>query len=426
MKTPRLINLLALIVTLITGSALAFCGFYVSSGDAKLFNQASQVIIARDSSTNTTTITMVSDYQGNVSNFALVVPVPSVLQKDQVRTIDPKIVQSLDAYSAPRLVEYFDEDPCEGAGSDSIGVAATGSAEFSDQSSIKIEAQYSVGEYEIVVLSATESGALETWLLQNGYNIPKNARSALKPYIEKGMKFFVAKVNLERYNAGGLTTLQPLQMRFQTPNFMLPLQLGMVNAKGTQDLIVYALTNNTGRVVVKNHPTLEIPSDVEIPEFVEKDFGHFYTDLFQRAYLRGGQKSVFVEYAWQTAWCDPCAGKPPTPEELKQAGVNWDTEYTFLTRLHVRYSKLNFKDDLEFVETRNTRNFQARYILQRPITKELTYDPNDLDDEEKAYCQNWRKEYNRDLPKRIKARAVTLAKLTGWSLPEIFKKMGLK
>jgi hypothetical protein len=204
MKIPRLINLLALIVTLVTGSALAFCGFYVSSGDAKLFNQASQVIIARDSSTNTTTITMVSDYQGNVSNFALVVPVPSVLQKDQVRTIDPKIVQHLDAYSAPRLVEYQDEDPCSEVVA--FDIATQDSLDYVGrpaQSSVKIEAQYSVGEYEIVVLSATESGALETWLLQNGYNIPKNARAALKPYIEKGMKFFVAKVNLERYSAGG-------------------------------------------------------------------------------------------------------------------------------------------------------------------------------------------------------------------------------
>jgi hypothetical protein len=424
MNPSRAFGILSLIVALLTGSALAFCGFYISSGDAKLFNQASQVIIARDSSTNTTTITMVSDYQGNVSNFALVVPVPTILQKDQVRTIDPKIVQRLDAYSAPRLVEYFDEDPCEGlylydgaanATQDGLGYVGPPA-----QGSVKIEAQYSVGEYEIVVLSATESGALETWLLQNGYNIPKNARAALKPYIEKGMKFFVAKVNLERYQAGGLTTLQPLQMRFQTPNFMLPLQLGMVNAKGTQDLIVYALTNQTGRVEVKNHPTLEIPSNVEIPEFVEKDFGHFYTDLFQRAYLRGGQKSVFVEYAWNTASCDPCAANPPTSEELKQAGVGWDTRFTFLTRLHVRYSKLNFKDDLEFVHTDNYDNFQARYILQRPFTGESYCDEGG--DEEKALYA----EYQRELPKRMKARAVTLAQLTGWSLPEIFKKMGLK
>jgi hypothetical protein len=423
MKTSRIINFLAFIMILITGSALAFCGFYVSSGEAKLFNQASQVIIARDSSTNTTTITMVSDYQGNVSNFALVVPVPTVLQKDQVRTIDPKIVQRLDAYSAPRLVEYQDEDPCGfnpdlavSLDTSDMGGYIGGSA----QGSVQIEAQYSVGEYEIVVLSATESGVLETWLLQNGYNIPKNARSALKPYIEKGMKFFVAKVNLERYNAGGLTTLQPLQMRFETPNFMLPLQLGMVNAKGTQDLIVYALTNQTGRVEVKNYSTLEIPSNVEIPDFIEKDFGHFYTDLFQRAYLRGGQKSVFVEYAWNTNFCDPCAADPLTSTELKEAGASWNTASTFLTRLHVRYSKLNFKDDLEFVETGNDTNFQARYILQRPFTGESYCDEGG--DEERALYA----EYQRELPKRVKARAVTLATLTGWSLPEIFKKMGLK
>ena len=59
-------------------------------------------------------ITMSSDYTGPTSEFALIIPTPTVLQEGQIRTVDPAIIAHLDNYTAPRLVEYFDYDPCEG------------------------------------------------------------------------------------------------------------------------------------------------------------------------------------------------------------------------------------------------------------------------------------------------------------------------
>src|ERR1022692_1817641 len=91
--------------------ASAFCGFYVGKADAKLFNEASQVILVRDG--NRTVISMRNDFQGELSEFALVVPVPAVLQKSQIHIGDPKTFERIDAYSAPRLAEYFDPNPCE-------------------------------------------------------------------------------------------------------------------------------------------------------------------------------------------------------------------------------------------------------------------------------------------------------------------------
>ena len=107
-----LISVLLAFVILIgfTPSALAFCGFYVAKADSKLYNKASQVVIARKD--NRTVLTMANDYQGDVKDFAMVVPVPTVLKEEQVIVAKPKIIERLDAFSAPRLVEYFDEDPC--------------------------------------------------------------------------------------------------------------------------------------------------------------------------------------------------------------------------------------------------------------------------------------------------------------------------
>src|SRR6202167_3871205 len=92
------------------GPAAAFCGFYVAQADAKLFNKSSKVVLARNG--NSTAITMASDYQGAPKEFALVIPVPTFIERKQIGVVDMKTIDHIDAYSAPRLVEYSDEDPC--------------------------------------------------------------------------------------------------------------------------------------------------------------------------------------------------------------------------------------------------------------------------------------------------------------------------
>ena len=100
MKTIKLNVIILLAAVLSPLSSSAFCGFYVAKADAKLFNKSSQVIIVRDG--EKTVITMSNDYQGNVKDFAMVVPVPEVLSRDNIRIADQLIFDKLDAYSGPR------------------------------------------------------------------------------------------------------------------------------------------------------------------------------------------------------------------------------------------------------------------------------------------------------------------------------------
>jgi hypothetical protein len=89
---------------------MSFCGFYVSKADGTLKNKTSQVILVRDG--NKTVITMYNDFKGDTKDFAMVVPVPVVLRKDDIKVVDQSIFQRLNDYSAPRLVEYWDQNPC--------------------------------------------------------------------------------------------------------------------------------------------------------------------------------------------------------------------------------------------------------------------------------------------------------------------------
>jgi hypothetical protein len=422
MKILRVLTtiLLAFVISIsFAQKAWGFCGFYVAKADTKLYNQASQVVIARNR--ERTILTMANDYQGDVKDFAIVVPVPVVLKKEQVNVGDPKIIERLDAFSAPRLVEYFDPDPCAPPVMYERMPAPT-AAQASDRAArpgtgslgVTIEERFTVGEYDILILSARESNGLETWLRGNGYQLPQGASQLLRPYIRQNMKFFVAKVNLENFEKSGYQLLRPLQMAYESPKFMLPIRLGMMNATTEQDLMVYVLSPE-GQAEITNYRTVNVPSDAEIPLFVKKEFADFYKAMFQSAYTREGKKVAFREYAWDMGSCDPCSAEPLNPEELKKAGVFWLTPQrpnnVFITRLHVRYSRDKFPEDLMFQETSNRQQFQGRYILRHPFTGEMK-------------CEAGR-EYQRSLSKRFEQEAQTLAKLTDWKIQDIRKKINV-
>lgn len=398
---------------------LAFCGFYVAKADSKLFNQASQVIIARNG--DRTVLTMANDYQGNVKDFALVVPVPVLIEEEQVNVSNPQILERLDAFSAPRLVEYFDPDPCQVYMMDEVLRSPSAApqsnmakSERSQENSlgVTIERKFTVGEYDILVLSAKESDGLETWLINNGYNIPKGASELLKPYIRQKMKFFVAKVNLEKLADSEYQSLRPLMIAYESPKFMLPIRLGMINSQKEQDLIVYLLSPN-GETEITNYRTVQIPSNMDIPEFVQGVFANFYKSMFTTSYEKEGKKVAFLEYAWNMANCDPCASNPLNPEELKQAGVFWQDSNTnnnlFITRLHIRYDRTHFPEDLKFQTTANQQLFQGRYVIRHPFRGEISCDGG--------------KEYRQQVKQRQESEAQTLANLTDWEIDDIRSKI---
>ncbi len=439
MKQLKLIISLLLTIVILLGfapAASAFCGFYVAKADTKLYNKASQVVIARND--NKTVLTMANDYQGEVKDFAIVVPVPTVLKKEQVKVAKPTIIERLDAFSAPRLVEYFDSDPCIDEDRVFRPVPMPASRAENQESSAKrrdrnlgvtVEARFNVGEYDIVILSAKESGGLETWLNRNGYKIPRGAKALLKPYIRQNMKFFVAKVNLDKFEASGYQNLRPIQIAYESPKFMLPIRLGMINATTEQDLIAYILSPK-GQAEVTNYRTVKVASNTNIPVFVKQEFGDFYKSMFQTSYLKEDRKVAFLEYAWDMSSCDPCSAEPLNNEELKEAGVFWLDQNqadaatptsrrrppivnsnVFITRLHVRYTRDRFPEDLMFHTTSSTENFQGRYILQHPFTGETK-------------CPVGR-EYKRSLTKRYEREAQNLAQLTNWNIQDIRRKMKL-
>ncbi len=400
------------------GAAQAFCGFYVARADGALYNQGSKVVYVRDG--DQSTITMSSDYRGEAAEFALIVPTPKVLREDQIRTVQATTVDHLDAFTAPRLVEYFDDDPCmmmRRDFNDGILMSMTeqeeglGRRQAAAALGVEIAGEYAIGTYDVLILEASISDGLVTFLLSEGYNLPDGVEPVLKDYIAMGMKFFVARVNLDRHEAAETRDLPPLQISFTSPDFMLPIQLGKVNADGPQDALIMMLTRS-GRVEVANYQTTALPTDVDVPPFIKDEFAEFYRAMFRTALPNGG---IALEYGWDMAWCDPCAAEPLSTEELQELGVSWADgdgargQQVYVTRFHAQYTKDQMPEDLMFRETNNRANHQGRYIMNHPFEGEVTCLRGSL--------------YKVGVRMRAEKAARHLAEMTGWDRADFEDKL---
>ena len=404
----------------------AFCGFFVSTGDEDLFNDATQVVLMREGTQ--TILSMQNNYKGPIKNFAMVVPVPEILMQDDVKTLPKDVFDKLDTYSAPRLVEYNEASPCpnydgwcdwygnnaQAGGNNAFDDSDPSSPPNEEPGGVVVEAQFEVGEYEVVILSATEANSLESWLATNNYSIPMGAAPIFQQYIQQGMYFFVAKVDPAKVTfKEGQAVLSPLRFAYDSPEFSLPVRLGMVNSAGDQDLIVYTLSRQT-RYEVANKPNVAIPTNILVQSGVKQGFGQFYRGLFAET-LANNPGAVITEYAWEAdyslankwAQCDPC---PPDGlldgSDLLSLGVDvldpqrsqgvLSSNWVF-TRLHARYGTDGASEDLVFQSAPNLygglgtpsgadgaidrtpilgggdqNRFQGRYIILNPWEGDVT------------------------------------------------------
>jgi len=393
----------ALAIAAQPGTARAFCGFYVSGSGEKMFNDATNVVLMRQGTR--TVLAMQNDYKGPLEDFAMVVPVPVVLHEADVKTLEKTVFDHTDALGSPRLVEYWEQDPCPFVEpADAIRITGTmierrvmqSPAPIGETSSVRIEAKFEVGEYKILILSATDSAGLETWLRQNHYKIPPGAAPLLRPYVESGSKFFVAKVDPKKVAMqGGHAALSPLRFHYDTDEFTLPIRLGMANSSGTQDLIVNIISADK-RYEVANYKNAFIPTNLDVQPEVKTRFAEFYAALLDKT-IEANPRAVITEYAWTAVpnyHCDPCTDADVSDPDLNVLGGEIVggpiAQGSFvLTRLHARYGPGDMTDDLRFREAAPVAGgreqwtqagleagaapspqnfFQARYAIRHPFT----------------------------------------------------------
>jgi len=324
----------ACLLLLTAAPARAFPGFLASKTKAEIKVNSTQIVLMKKG--NATAVTVMSDYEGPLDPFAMVLVVPADVTAERVTTLKREFVDRLDGISAPRFHEYWEQDPCDPGPVEQEwqrNMKADASSAFlgggdmpqstqkvAKELSLDVQAKQKEGEYSFTLLGKDESVA--AWLKSKGYAVPANAEQAVAPYVQAGMRVVVAQVDTKRIElvGGDRAQLSPIRFWTEQPYTKIPDRVGLVNSGGKQqELIVYVLDPEQ-RYETKNYKNLFPPTNVEVDFSVKERIGEFYAAL-QDIIAQKSPGSFLNEFAWPSDGCgQPCATEPIAIAELLSLG----------------------------------------------------------------------------------------------------------
>lgn len=348
----------AALALLLPSAAQAFCGTFVGSADSTLTNRASHAVIARDG--EYTTLSLAVDVSGDSSEFALLLPMPEVLDASQVTTPDRALLDAVRTYGDPRLVRYTCDDALGQTGPNFTPIgcgSALGCAEaslryedgaYDTGLGVTVENAFTVAGYELVVLSAEESTGLWAWLDQNGFSVPVGGEPILQEYIDAGVYFVAVRIDLDQVELVD-GWLPPLQFRYHASAFALPIRIGTISSGGeAQEVILSVFSReDQGEVGISNYPEVKLERECMTDT---EDFDAWYEARLADAL--GGEAGWVREHSWPVYslksdyHCDPCTPVGDfKPEEFEALGIE-PTGDIHLSRLRVRYTPEQATQDL--------------------------------------------------------------------------------
>jgi hypothetical protein len=313
--------------------AHAFPGFLASKKSTDIKIHSTQIVIMKKG--NATAVSVMPDYEGPLEPFAMVLVVPSDVTAERVTTLKREYVDRVDALSAPRFHEYWEQDPCDPgpveqewernmkADSSSAflggGDVPQGTQKVAKELSLDVEAKKKEGEYAFSLLGKDEQ--VSAWLKTKGYTAPPGADQAVAPYVQAGMRIVVAQVDPNRVElvGGDRAQLSPIRFWTEQPYDTIPDRVGLLNAPDKQELFVYVIDPEQ-RYESKNYKNVFPPTNVEVDFSVKERIGEFYNALGDIIEQKN-PGSFLLEYAWPTEGCgQPCATEPLQIAELLSLG----------------------------------------------------------------------------------------------------------
>jgi len=209
------------------------CGAYVSDGDAEIEGEAS--VIRFDGRTED--IVMQLSVAGESPEAAWILPVPAPAE---VRLADSDIFDDLVDLTRPREVvhERWFPEISLGAGGDEDG-AGVGAP----RSGVQVLERQTLGPFEVASLAATEAGALEAWLSDNGFALPADLAVGLRPYVDAGWRYVAARLTPGGREDALSGTLQPLWVTFPSDEIVYPMRLSAL-AENSSSLSLFVLADH--------------------------------------------------------------------------------------------------------------------------------------------------------------------------------------
>lgn len=291
-------------------------------------------------------VSILPDYQGPLSGFAVIIPVPKDVSIEQVSTLKREFVDRVARVSAPKFAEFWEMDPCDTeeveqdwerdmtakANTGFLGVMQTEPGKkVAKEMLLDLKAQTKDGEYKEIFVGTSDE--IKTWLAKKEYSLPTGGEDSLKTYDAAGYKFVALDVDVNRVELVGGDRAQLSPIRYFTNEAIssLPTRFGLPSAAKEQELLIYTLVPET-RFQVTNYPTLPAPTNLRVVTDYEdkpgstfnlkEKMGEFYSALHDR-FLQKHPGSFLIEYAFPADTCgQPCTTEPLLPYEILSLGAD--------------------------------------------------------------------------------------------------------
>ncbi|MCB9631189.1 MAG: DUF2330 domain-containing protein [Sandaracinus sp.] len=311
------------------------------------YSPASAVVLVRDG--RRTVLTIEAAYEGPAVELSMVVPIPSSIAREDVKTITGTAFRRLDGRTAPRVRHVWPScrprrprmmpsATADGFGSGG-GRAESAAPPTPEELGIEIQDEWPVDEYDVTLLGAQESTGLLTFLRQRGLDLPERASNMLRGYIETNHRFVLLRANPGRaQRLGDTMMLSPIQIAFDSDQLVVPVRLGTLNSPGEQELLLYVLSPE-GRYVVANRPNVDAPTDLRMRSSARGSFAELYNSITDEVFRRTPGAAI-TEYAH-------VVGRHVRRSDVTPFGVSDDHENRrwTVTRLRHRYGT-DLRDDL--------------------------------------------------------------------------------
>jgi hypothetical protein len=447
----------------------------------KLEQGVMKVAVARHD--RRTTLTLSNEVKGELRRFALMIPIPTKVKKKQVKVLKTGGLEELLAATAPEVSFSVDPDPCPkpaseaenkaadllgalGSARSSSALEGAGSGMRASDYGVKVEQHIQVGGYDIAVLNAKDADGLARWLRKFKYDVPDDVQALMGDYLEHGWRFLVTRVNLKKLAKERFSSLRPLQIAFDSDELVLPIRLAAVSAKAPVHMAVVVLTKD-GMATVKGRLVKRMPTDARVPAFVRGDLDEVHAAVVSQQ-SAGSKEAVLLEFAGELPKTKNVretvvgsigrgyrggigglgglggnvAGpggqytrRPVSPVKIASLGAPWlaKGEPLFVTRYRVRVEG-DPVEDLVFQGSRDKESFRVRYQATQPWQPpgasinlggglghigaggQPPKVPDDL-------CEAGR-DYLLTLGPRMDEEIDTIAKLTGWRVADVKRRVG--
>ncbi len=238
-------------------SALAFVGVHDATACGGCFHPPTQTVtditdermLLAVSPTQSTLYDQI-EYSGSPASFAWVLPIHGTVTVGLSADV---LFDSIDAVTATQITPPPQNCPFPAGCAFPVATAAVGAASNgAAEGSVTVLKQQNVGPYATVQLQASDSSALNNWLMQNGFNIPAAVLPVINAYISEGFDFLAMKL----LPGEGVQAMRPVRVTTAGSSLSLPLRMASIGT-GTQVGIKIWVVSD-GRYEPQNFPFFHI------------------------------------------------------------------------------------------------------------------------------------------------------------------------